>query len=201
MKKTKVIGVGFHKTGTSTLDTVLKHLGYKVLGAKTELAENLLNNDLDSVLKMTKKYDAYQDNPWPLLYKEFDKLYPNSKFILTLRDSEKWIKSLVNHFGENHTEMRKWIYGVGHPKGNEEIYLARYKKHNEEVMEYFKDRKEDLLVVNWENGDEWEPICNFLGIPVPNEPFPHANKGNYTEGMDKKKVSKHSNIFKSIFKR
>ena len=43
--------------------------------------------------------------------------------------------------------MRKWVYGVGFPQGNEDIYLERYKFHNEDVLNYFKDRPGDLLVV------------------------------------------------------
>jgi len=185
MKK-KVIGIGFQKTGTSTLDVSLTSLGYKVLGVRKNLASKLFRNDIESVLKITEKFDAFQDNPWPLLYKELDKKYPNSKFILTIRDESKWINSVVNHFGKNHTEMRRWIYGVGHPAGNEEIYLKKFKNHNNEVLKYFSNRQDDLLVVEWENGDGWKKLCDFLNEPIPNQSFPHVNKGNYS----KKKASK-----------
>ncbi len=181
MKKKKVIGVGFHKTGTTTLDSALQTLGYKVLGVRKDLASKLLDNDIERVLKKTESYDAFQDNPWPLLYKELDKKYPNSKFVLTIRDENKWINSVVNHFGNNNTDMRRWIYGIGHPKGNEEIYLKRYKNHNRDVLKYFSERKEDLLVVEWEKGDKWKELCDFLDEPVPEEAFPHANKGNYSK--------------------
>ena len=43
--------------------------------------------------------------------------------------------------------MREWIYGVGHPEGNEDVYIARYERDNREVMEYFKHRSEQLLVL------------------------------------------------------
>lgn len=93
-KKKNVIGIGFHKTGTFTLDTALKKLGYKVLGAKTELASALLHSDIESVLKITEKYDAFQDNPWPLLYKELNRKFSNSKFIfaqaIRINGSSKW---------------------------------------------------------------------------------------------------------------
>ena len=100
---------------------------------------------------------------------------------MTLRDEDKWIKSVVNHFGKNHTEMRRWIYGIGHPKGNESVYLKKFNEHNNEVMEYFINRSNDLLTVNWEKGDGWKKICNFLNESVPDIPFPHANKGKYFE--------------------
>jgi hypothetical protein len=177
----KIICVGFHKTGTSTLDEALKILGYKVIGLRLDLAKYLLNGDYSKALKIADKYDAFQDNPWPILYKELDKKYPNSKFILTIREDQKWLKSIVNHFGGDNTGMRKWIYGESDPKGNEELYLKRYQKHNQDVIEYFKDRKEDLIIVSWEKGDGWNEICTFLGKQIPNQDFPHSNKGNYNK--------------------
>ena len=176
----KVIGIGFHKTGTTSLRVALEQLGYKVLGLKPELVSYLINGDLDSLFAITKGYDAFQDNPWPHLYKEFDKRYPNSKFILTSRDEQRWINSVVNHFGNRHTDMRQWIYGKGYPEGNEGIYLEKYKNHYREVLDYFKDRKEDLLVVDWENGEGWTELCAFLNVPIPDKPFPHAKKGTYS---------------------
>jgi len=181
MKKQKVFGIGFHKTGTSTLDVALQELGYKVLGARTDLAATLLNGDIEEALEQCDEYDALQDNPWPLLYKELDDRYPNSKFILTVRDENKWIKSVTNHFGKDHSELRRWIYGIGHPLGNEEVYLNRYKDHNQDVLQYFSHRKDDLLVIEWDQGKGWEEICDFLNEPIPDQVFPHANKGNYSK--------------------
>jgi hypothetical protein len=72
--------------------------------------------------------------------------------------------------------MRTWIYGVGCPEGNEDIYLNRYEQHNQEVIDYFRDRPDDLLILDLAKGDGWEQLCAFLGADIPNEPFPHANK-------------------------
>ena len=58
--------------------------------------------------------------------------------------------------------MRKYIYGVGSPKGNEDIYLKKYTSHNAEVLEYFKNRTNDFLVMDLSNGDGWEKLCPFL---------------------------------------
>lgn len=172
----KIICAGFHKTGTTSLHVDLEHLGYNVMGARIDLANDLIKNNLIPALEIVDRHDAFLDNPWPLLYKEIDQRYPESKFILTLRDEDKWIKSVVNHFGTDNTSMRKWIYGVGHPKGAENVYLDRFRKHNQEVLDYFKNRKKDLLIVSWENGAGWLELCNFLKKPIPNIPFPHSNK-------------------------
>jgi len=175
-KKHKVVGIGFHKTGTTTLLVALQQLGYKVLGVSKDFLPLILNKDLDLIFDQVKHYNAFQDNPWPLLYKEFDHRYSNCKFILTKRQEQKWIASAVAHFGKNNTDMRKWIYGIGHPEGNESQYLEEYRKHNREVVEYFKNDNSKLLVVDWEEGDGWYELCTFLEEDIPKIAFPHARK-------------------------
>jgi hypothetical protein len=64
-------------------------------------------------------------------------MYPKSKFVLTLRASDTWIKSQIRHFGSDETPMRRWIYGFGCPKGNEEVFIRRFETHNLEVIDYF----------------------------------------------------------------
>jgi hypothetical protein len=112
---------------------------------------------------VVNSYDAFQDNPWPLLYKTLDNNYPGSKFILTLRDENGCINSVVNHFGNKGREMRKWIYGIGYPLGNEELYLSVYNKHILDVKEYFRNRPNDFLTIDLTAGEGWERICPFLG--------------------------------------
>jgi len=59
--------------------------------------------------------------------------------------------------------------------------ISRYEKHNSEVECYFRDRSNDLLIVDWEQENKWDDLCEFLGKDIPNDPFPHANKGKYTD--------------------
>lgn len=188
--KTKIFCIGFHKTGTTSLTEALKILGYKVTGPNGVWDPNISRNVYSITNKLIKKYDAFQDNPWPIIYKELDKKYPNSKFILTIRDPEDWIKSQVKHFGYEDSPMRKWIYGVGHPKGNEKIYLNRYKNHNQEVIDYFKNRPEDFLILDFSKGDGWEKLCSFLNKDIPNIPFPHTNKASDRQLKEQKKSIK-----------
>ena len=183
----KLFGIGFHKTGTTTLDKVYQILGYNACPVRTDLAESLSNGNLEPTFEVVKQFDAFQDNPFPILYKELDQAFPGSKFIMTVRDDDKWLRSIVNSFGSKKTLMRKWIYGKSHgaPKGNETLYLERYQRHNEDVRTYFRDRPNDFLEISWERGDGWEKICPFLGMPVPILPFPHANKGDYSKNRNK----------------
>lgn len=128
---------------------------------------------------MVGHYDAFKDTPWPIFFKEFDEMCPGSKFILVVRNTDSWIKSVVNDFGNYDNEIHKLIYGVAHPSGYEPIWIARYEKHNVEVMDYFKNRPNDFLVLNLSEGRaNWEKICAFLGKENPNVEWPHANKIN-----------------------
>jgi len=172
----KIFGIGFHKTGTSSLANALQHLGYSVTGPDLQLLDVIKRGDRASVFAYAEKFEAFQDNPWPLLYKELDNAFPNSKFILTTRANSKWLDSVLSHFGSSPTAMRKWIYGKAYPLGNENVYLEKYEKHNSEVRAYFKDRSEDLLELNIESGEGWKELCTFLDHEIPDLPFPHKNK-------------------------
>lgn len=176
LNQPKVFGIGFHKTATSSLAAALERLGYTVCGHIgvshpdiADVAEDLARSKID-------KYDAFQDNPWPILYKRLDDLCPGSKFILTVRPTAEWIQNVVRHFGGTSTPMREWIYGEGDPKGNEHLYIDRYEKHNREVRTYFSERSDDLLELATTEGDGWEKLCPFLGHEIPVEPFPDTNK-------------------------
>ena len=173
----KVFGIGFHKTATKSLKEALEILGYKVTGPNG-VQEVSTEKDLYKIVdNLLDSYNAFQDNPWPLVYEYLEKRYPNARFILTLRDESEWIKSVVKYFGNKPTSMRKFIYGYAYPLGNEKHYIERYKKHNERVLEYFQDKQEKLLILDITKGDGWEKLCPFLNKEIPKmTQFPHKNK-------------------------
>lgn len=173
----KVFCVGFHKTGTKSMAVALQRLGYRVAGPFGVADPDIRRNALPRAFQLASEYDAAQDNPWPLLYRELDSHFPNSRFILTLRDPRRWLDSVVRHFGADSTPMREWIYGPGAPLGNEEIYLERFHRHEHEVHEHFAGRDGQLLPMHLEAGDDWQPLCRFLDMEPPPEPFPHVNRG------------------------
>ena len=176
LRSPKVFGIGFHKTGTSSLGQALRLLGYRVRGALRLADPRGMEDVLEAALPYLATHDAFQDNPWPLLYREMDRRVPGSKFVLTVRDMDGWIRSATTFFGKRETPMRRWIYGpgAGSPVGNEELYVERHRRHVEEVMEYFRDRPGDLLVLRVLEGEGWETLCPFLGQPIPPVEFPHA---------------------------
>lgn len=175
MKSPKVFGIGFHKTGTTTLASALRILGYRVTGTFGVHEADIALNAVDQALRIARDWDAVQDNPWPIVYRDLDRAYPGSKFVLTTRETDEWFASVLRHFGGQSTPMREWIYGVGDPVDNEAIYKKRYEHHNREVIEYFASRPSDLLVLPITQGVGWAPLCEFLGVEEPATRFPHSN--------------------------
>lgn len=135
-------------------------------------------NNLKLIKRKVDEFGALSDTPTVRFYKELDELYPNSKFILTVRDSESWLASCKRHFQKRYTggkfdQINFDIYGTN--IFNREMFLTAYEKHLNEVLDYFKYRKEDLLVLNIVNGEGYDKICSFLGVCVPEGKFPNAN--------------------------
>eukprot|EP01104_Vermistella_antarctica_P017742 TRINITY_DN634_c1_g1_i1.p1 TRINITY_DN634_c1_g1~~TRINITY_DN634_c1_g1_i1.p1 ORF type:complete len:348 (+),score=54.67 TRINITY_DN634_c1_g1_i1:203-1246(+) len=169
-----VVDLGFHKTGTTTIDAALQHLGYDVCAALRWISK-FISNTGEMNMRMFRhfinsgKCNAYQDLPWFMLYKEFDQIYPrHAKYILTYRPTVDWMASVQHHFGgQASTAGRKAVYGEKYGKvdGNQQHYMDTYEAHNAAVLDFFKDRPDDLLVVNLTNGDlTWENLCPFLNI-------------------------------------
>ncbi len=180
----KVFCLGFQKTGTTSVGRALRHLGFRVRGnagfnapgKKFRIDGEVTREKLiDMVSPLLTRFDAFEDNPWCFLYPELDKLYPGSKFILVERKRDEWLKSMVRHFGDRQSPMNAFIYGSGKsPVAHPEHCLQVYRTHNEGVRDYFEGRPDDLLVMSLTDL-AWEPLCAFLGKPVPSKPFPHAN--------------------------
>jgi hypothetical protein len=181
----KVFGIGYPKTGTTTLGSCFKELGFRHQSWDMRLAVEVVRNRLQKAFRIADRHDSFEDWPWFRIYKELDARYPGSKFILTVRrDTSTYLRSLENHqkrqgVGTKEFQKPSWWDEIFGSNGND--YQRRalaYEQHNREVQEYFKDRPEDLLVVCWENGDGWEKLCRFLEKNVPTGPFPHLNRSS-----------------------
>lgn len=174
----KIVGVGLNKTGTSTLGVCMKHWGMKHMSCSREALELWHTRDFEALLRWVENCDSFEDWPWPLLYREIDAAFPGTKFILTRRkDPAIWFKSLCKHADRTGpTDFRKRIYGHAMPHKFREEHIEFYLRHNDGVRQYFRDRPGDFIEVCWEQGDGWEALSGFLGLPCPKIPFPHANK-------------------------
>ena len=176
----KVFGIGLNKTGTTTLGQCGRILGYRCTSCDRDLLERVvLHHDWTGIKKVASQYDLFEDWPWALIYKKLDRLYPGSRFILTVRKNERvWLESLKKHSMRTHPvkHCRKLVYGYNFPHKHEQEYLEFYRRHNDSVRSYFRHRDRDFIEICWENGDGFEKLCDFLGKSVPDTPLPHANR-------------------------
>ena len=185
---TRIFGIGMHKTATTSLAKAFGVLGYDAGHWKSAHWAKAIWEEMKQFgsSKTLERSYALCDLPIPMLFRELDKGYPGSKFILTLREEDEWLESVRSHWGDKNPWRAQWdtdpfthrchreLYGC--VKFNEPVMRARYRKHNAEVLEYFKDRPGDLLVMNMSEGAGWYELCGFLRKPIPAKPYPRANK-------------------------
>jgi len=177
----KVFGIGLIKTGTSTLGVCLGRLRYNHCTGYFKLTDKyvpyLLAGDYKPIFELARTKDSFEDLPWcsPGFYQLLDKEFLGSKFILTVRDSTRWLKSFKREYfsgaGPGLTQFVEATFDLSSDKS----IIETYEKHNKDVQQYFQGR-DNLLVVDWEKGDSWKELCNFLNQPVLDMPFPHVNR-------------------------
>lgn len=178
----KYLCVGNPKTGTTSLRKAFEILGFKIKPFSYDDIEDYLYDRID-LKKSTQEFDFLKDWPWRQLYKEIDLLYPKCKFILTTRKAEDWVVSYISFVSKQKNKMdlvRLKYYGFD-PKDyfSDTQYLIEnlYKKENSKILDYFKGREEDLLILDVSDRNKWKKLCSFIGKPVPKIDFPHENKG------------------------
>ena len=196
----KVFEIGAPKTGTSSLGRAYEILGLSHRGYSPIISRKYAETrDHTEILEIAKDYDAFEDNPWhaPGLYKIFDNAFPNCKYILLIRDLESWIKSYEHHFSaEKNYNNIQHKYLIKNFAAKKDEIAKRFTMMYAEIKEYFKDRPNDLLVMNICAGEGWEKLCPFLGLPIPNEPFPNIYK---TLSTKQRIIQKIKNINQRIF--
>ncbi len=168
----KIFGIGLSKTGTTSLIEALQMLGYDAIHA-----ERAYHIDM---------FQASADTPVAARYRQLDQLYPNSRFILTVRDMDSWLESCRKHFTDYHLDelpdaktaiefafCRGVLYGIDH--FDPDVFRLAYQRHVTEVREYFYHRPDDLLELNITAGEGFDKLCPFLGQPILDAPFPKTN--------------------------
>ena len=178
---TRIFGIGMHKTATSSLDKALRLLGFDSLHWPSgEWARDVWDEmRFKGRSPVLERCYAASDLPITLLYKELDRAYPGSKFILTVRDEVDWLRSVRDHWSPRNPFRWEWdVYPIsnrlhkalyGRIDFDTDTFLARYRSHNAEVKDYFRDTPEQLLVME---EHDWPALCQFLGKPVPSRPYP-----------------------------
>ena len=184
---TRIFGIGMQKTATTSLDAALKILGFDSahwLDGRWAVAI-LREMRAKGRSETLERHYALCDLPIAILFKELDRAYPGSKFILTVRDEVDWLVSARDHWSYEHNTHRpdwdKWPSAhvihratYGQTQFDAEVFLARYRRHNAEVKEYFRNRPDDLLEMQMTKGAGWRELCPFVERPIPNESYPRA---------------------------
>jgi hypothetical protein len=169
MKRAPCWGIGLGRTGTNSLCDALRVLGY----------ERIRHNPPFDALQ---SLEGGADNGVLIFYKYIDYKFPGSKFILTLRDLESWLASMkyaaeafpVVSRDEDVKIMRRMLIYES-VRFDRDKFIAAYHRHHGDVRRYFEGRA-DLLEMSIAEGEGWEKLCPFLGLPAPDRPFPHAHK-------------------------
>ncbi|MBD3678431.1 MAG: sulfotransferase family protein [Rhodobacteraceae bacterium] len=185
----QVIGAGFGRTGTDSLREALNILGLGPCHHMMEVMADAEQKRLWRALAqgappdwqaLFKGFNSCLDWPSAFYWRELAAAYPKAKVILTWRDPEAWYRSFSNtilqRFGEDAEPeslgvalIRKQVFD-GRPEDPDHamaVYCANAEAVRHEIP------PERLLV--YEPGDGWEPLCAFLDVPVPDQPYPHRN--------------------------
>jgi hypothetical protein len=70
----------------------------------------------------------------------------------------------------------KNFFGIETLANNKTKIMDYYCAHNQRVISFFAEHDADFITFDMPGGDGWEKLCHFLKKPVPDSPFPHANK-------------------------
>jgi len=197
----KIFGIGFPKTGTTSLEVALEMLGYRVCRGhgrnnhSNYLMALAVHRDFEEIAQVIRHFDAFADLPWggTDLYRWLAQAYPDARFVLTLRDPQRWYQSLLglalkvnpdmnavlqaNHargaYGSTMIMRRLW--GLDSFTDAREPLIQRFEAYNRDVQEFFREQPERLLAVDLTRQPRWDDLCRFLDKPVPEAEFPHEN--------------------------
>jgi len=202
----KVVGAGFGRTGTLSLKHALERLGFGPCYHMMEVFPRpdhvamwhrlAFGNSMDWDL-IFRDFRATVDWPAARWWREIATHFPDAKVLLSVRDPEAWYKSMRDTI----YQPMKWPVPAGAPEvvrlqnemGRKAILAETFDNRFEDkahVIEVFKRHSQEvsdtidparLLVFDVREG--WAPLCRFLEVPVPSEPFPRLNDTATTQAM------------------
>jgi hypothetical protein len=193
-----IIGAGLPRTGTSTLQDTLNLLGFgpcfharEIVGNDAEIDRWIAGFrgppvDLRAALH---GYRATTDSPACFYWRELADEYPDAKVILGVRDPHSWYRSMTktvlrpgmfDETGDPECDpalrglrrladaMNDKVFGHRH---DEDSLLDAYHRHNDEVRKGIPAER----LLEYDVAQGWGPLCEFLGVAVPDTPFPWLN--------------------------
>ena len=199
-----VIGVGWGRTATNSLKLALERLDYGVCHHMWEVANDqerlvpLWNAALDGKPDWPAIFEGNRSAvDWPVagFWRELLQVYPDAKIILTTRSPDSWCASIsetilkVIDDPEQLPEPARPVCrmakravetSIGQDWSSASL-IERFKDHEAQVKSTVPPER--LLVFDPSEG--WAPLCDFLGVSVPAEPFPRSNhRDEFFANMD-----------------
>ncbi|GHE02827.1 sulfotransferase family protein [Streptomyces alanosinicus] len=183
-----MFGLGLSRTGTRSLTRALRTLGLDVRHYPADRGtwDTLMRGD--ARFPVLDHCDGIADITCVPYYEELDQAWAGSKYILTVRDEESWLRSCQFHWarpveskrgkGQEYPELQRFLRAAVYAclEFDEDRFRRVYRRHVDSVRRYFADREEDLLVLDIAAGEGYERLAPFLGLPIPDEPFPHQGR-------------------------
>lgn len=195
----QVIGIGYPRTGTMSLKHALESLALGPCYHMIEVFQHpehvdfwldALNNPAH-VAEWDDVFTGFQstaDAPGCHFWKSLAEYYPDAKFVLTVRDVDSWYESFrttvyqaMTHPERSSDDAHRKVQHMARGLILETMFagrfedrafaIQRFNEHNEAVMGAFDSSR--LLV--FDVADGWAPLCEFLDVPVPQQPFPCSN--------------------------
>jgi hypothetical protein len=191
-----VIGVGFGRTGTMSLMAALEQLGHGPClhmisliddPVRAGLISKAAEGDLDSLDTAFAGFRSTVDWPGTYFWRELTARHPDARVILTVRDADEWYESAARTIfpAANRpippdpavaaframVDATIWTGTFGGRFADRAAMIKLFQDHEAAVRaEIAPDR---LLVYRVTEG--WGPLCDFLDVPVPEQPFPRLN--------------------------
>lgn len=194
----RVFIVGRNKTGTSTVTAALSERGLAVYeGAEARLFDSWCEREFAPIVDRCRESEVFADVPFglPDTYKILDREFPFSKFVLTVwPTSDDWFDAFTRFhsrkigggsvpsaeqlaaFGHRRPGYVADVLHFGYGVSREEPYqrwplIAAYERHNEQVIDYFRDRPDDLLVLDISRPEALGELCRFVGLEPTTDGF------------------------------
>jgi Sulfotransferase domain len=185
----EVIGAGFGRTGTESMKQALEILGLgpchhmkEVMSNPAQLAlwRAVARGELPDWDEAFAGYRSAVDWPSAYFWREVSAHYPEAKVLLTVRSAESWYESmdrtilpvLRTSTDPDSIGLRLIARRVFGGRLDDRAHaIAVYEKNIADVQAAFPPER--LLTCRL--GDGWQPLCRFLGKPVPDVPYPQSN--------------------------
>ena len=164
----KVFIISLPKTGTTSVCSALEILNFSSIHYPKTFAE-------------IEQYDSAGDSFVAINYKELDRLYPDAKFIYVKRQLDDWLASLERHMAklpvpnQGTTAYQFRVDAVGSATFEYDINKAHFIRHENDVTDYFRERPDDLLILDLSAEDKWSALATFLNRDIPDVAFPLLN--------------------------